>query len=205
LIYLFREAPLSCQSDGGALKWSAIGGGGVSSSDCYIGMPDDLKTYACWVGRPVLASQSNKTIVGVYVGFAVFLYSGHHYIAASTDAGGYQDWGCYSIQTRATDTGIGLWNTNKIIAAGCGMTAAQRCRNLGDDWFLPSINELQFLYPKRAAIGGFGSIDYYWSSTELDGNYAWYLRSSDGARAYAHKGMIHDAGIFFRIRCVRTF
>lgn len=46
--------------------------------------------------------------------------------------------------------------------------AARHCGNLSEgghnDWYLPSINELEVLAVNRAVIGGFG--DNYWSSTE---------------------------------------
>jgi hypothetical protein len=40
------------------------------------------------------------------------------------------------------------------------------------DWFLPSKGELNQMYGKRNAVGGFSSV-IYWSSSEFGGNNAW--------------------------------
>ncbi len=41
------------------------------------------------------------------------------------------------------------------------------------DWFLPNKEQLNQLYLQRSAVGGF-SDDYYWSSTEISANLAWF-------------------------------
>jgi hypothetical protein len=182
------------------LKWSAIGGGGGSSSDCYVGMPADLVRYACWAGRPVLASQSNKTIVGLYAGFNSS--TGQHLITTSNDTSTSYEWGCYSTFAGATSTTNGAANTNAIIAANCPSfpnKAAQLCRNLGADWYLPARDELQILYNNRGAIGGF-STSTYWSSTEYHSSSAWYLDFSGGSQATMLK-----FGSYYPVRCVRGF
>ena len=51
------------------------------------------------------------------------------------------------------------WNDAKIA-----------CEALGDGWRLPSLNEFDYLYQNRVA-GGFAN-SFYWSSTEVDNDYA---------------------------------
>jgi hypothetical protein len=177
------------------LKWSAIGGGGGSSFDCYVGMPADLLRYACWVGRPVLASQSNRTIVGVYAGINS---STGQSLMVHHGSGTPWQWGCYSTTTGATSWANGVANTNAIIAANCGATAAQLCRNLGSDWYLPARDELQILYNNRAAIGGFSPITY-WSSTESSVNYA---RALDFSNDSWNSVIKYSPNV---VRCVRSF
>ena len=47
-----------------------------------------------------------------------------------------------------------------------------------DDWFLPSKDELDELYLNRLVVGGFAGA--YWSSSEVDGNFAWRQSFFDG-------------------------
>ena len=83
--------------------------------------------------------------------------------------------------TGATGTaiGTGLSNTNTIITSQ-GATATSYAAGLArayegggyTDWYLPSKDELNKLYLNKTAIGGFET-NYYWSSSEIDGNKAW--------------------------------
>ena len=86
-------------------------------------------------------------------------------IAAPSDQSSGAEWGCSGTQISGADgTAIGTGNQNTIdIEAGCTTpgTAADICANLTvggyGDWFLPSKNELNLLYMKRATVGGFGN------------------------------------------------
>ena len=91
-------------------------------------------------------------------------------IAANGDEGEKQ-WGC-SGTWASTDTviGSGLSNTQNIIYS-CGQgIAANYCINLNlngyNDWFLPSKNELDYLF--NNIVGSFSYNQYYWSSSEVD-------------------------------------
>jgi hypothetical protein len=81
----------------------------------------------------------------------------------------------------ATAIGWGYRNTRAIILAGntdTGTAAALADSYtvtvggvLVDDWYLPSLDELNEMYIRRASIGGFADY-YYWSSTDSDSNNA---------------------------------
>jgi hypothetical protein len=50
-----------------------------------------------------------------------------------------------------------------------------------NDWFLPSIEELELMYQKRSKLGGFKNVNY-WSSSEKDNNNAIVLNFTEGVR-----------------------
>jgi trimeric autotransporter adhesin len=82
------------------------------------------------------------------------------------------------VQTNATNTTDGLSNTTQIInvIGNTGSYAAKLCRdNQGGgftDWFLPSIDQLSYLYSQRTVLGG-GFSNNYWSSTESAPDYSY--------------------------------
>jgi len=97
------------------------------------------------------------------------------------------EWGCYGTTiTGADGTAIGTGNQNTIdIMAGC-LTAGIPARLCGDlvlggydDWYLPSIDELNKLFINRDAIGGFAGPEMYWSSTEVNNTIAWAVFFND--------------------------
>jgi hypothetical protein len=107
----------------------------------------------------------------------------HGLIAATSDQSSGIQWynGTYTTTgATGTEIGTGLSNTNTIITSQ-GATSTSyaaglaRAHNGGGytDWYLPSKDELKKLYLNRIAIGGFAG-NYYWSSTEFDGDGAWY-------------------------------
>lgn len=95
----------------------------------------------------------------------------------------------------ATSIGTGQANTTAITSAqGDGAYAAQICNDLSlngyDDWFLPSVDELQEIYSNKATINAtalansgtsLGGVVNYWSSTENSSSGASYLNIFDGA------------------------
>ena len=96
-------------------------------------------------------------------------------------------WGCFGTLIAGADgtnIGTGEKNTTDIVT-GCPTVgiAARRAKNLvlggQSDWFLPSKNELNQMYIRRTAIGGF-SVAFYWSSSELVDGSAWTQYFNDG-------------------------
>lgn len=65
------------------------------------------------------------------------------------------------------------------------------------DWRLPTIGELQVLYNKRDAIGGF-DVNAYWSSTRNGYESYYYLNFKDGTQNS------RDDSYTARVRAVRT-
>ncbi len=65
--------------------------------------------------------------------------------------------------------GMGLKNTNAILTQ-CEPKergAAKLCRDLGEEWFLPSMEEIYILDRNLPGeLNLFGTFDYYWTSTE---------------------------------------
>ena len=60
------------------------------------------------------------------------------------------------------------------------------CKKLGAGWRLPTKDELNMLYENKEEIGGFAS-NYYWSSTEVDYNYAWIQNFFNGYQSNNNK------------------
>jgi hypothetical protein len=81
--------------------------------------------------------------------------------------------------------------------------AIRACSNLGDDWRMPTIQELNSLYDNRAKIGGFTQ-DRYWSKSEggVNGNGGtkfWFKNFNSGIN-----DLTSDGRIQFNVRAVRT-
>ncbi len=115
--------------------------------------------------------------------------TGQHGLVCATEdqsTGSQWHYGAFT-NTKSFDSivGSGKANTSKIVVSqGVDSYAAKLCYDLSlngfTDWYLPSKEELSLMYTNigRGAIspnkdvGNFAS-DFYWSSTELDLNFAW--------------------------------
>jgi hypothetical protein len=134
----------------------------------------------------------------------------HGLIAATADQSAGIQWNNSGFAPATGATGLaigtGLVNTNLIIAAQ-GAVATNYAAGLArayngggyNDWYLPSINELIKLSTNRAAIGGFNSTTYYWSSTQDAGATAYDLYWPNGT-AY-----IMGTQNVYPIRAIRSF
>jgi hypothetical protein len=74
--------------------------------------------------------------------------------------------------------------------------AKKACAELGDEWRLPTREELNFLFQNKNSIGGFTD-NYYWSSTEEDEEYAYHKSFSLGI-SHTSKKILN-----YNIRAVR--
>ena len=115
-------------------------------------------------------------------------------------------WGCaWTSITGADGTGIGTGEQNTTdIVTGCATAgiAAKVANDLWlggqSDWFLPSKDELNQMYIRRTAIGGFSTVDY-WSSSEYGEGIAWYQYFDDGSEN------ANNTSVTAYVRPVRAF
>jgi hypothetical protein len=123
-------------------------------------------------------------------------------------------WGCVGTDIPGAGgrrIGTGARNTVHILA-GCttidiaaDLADAYRINGYGD-WYLPSVDELNIMYLSigqgagPGAVGGFSDTGY-WSSTEVDGDFAWVYRNDLGAPTKRFRGN----GGLAQVRAVRTF
>jgi hypothetical protein len=77
--------------------------------------------------------------------------------------------------------------------------AKKACANLGSDWRLPTKEELEVMY-KELHLKGKGNFakNWYWSSTEKDVYFAWFVHFDDGGAIELFKN------IKVRVRAVRA-
>jgi hypothetical protein len=117
----------------------------------------------------------------------------HGLVCAPNDQSTGIQWynGNYST-TNSSESGIGIGrgNTQSIVNfQGLGPYAAYLCDTLTlagfHDWYLPSRYELNLMWlnvgPGSTNVGGF-ALDPYWSSTEVDNNFAWSEYFNSGSQ-----------------------
>jgi hypothetical protein len=108
------------------------------------------------------------------------------------------------------EVGIGQTNTQNIMryfsqnGGGFGL-AAQVCDELAvngfDDWFLPSQDELSYMYGNlyRRGLGGFRNEWYYSSTTRSSDFYPVRINFANGEPDYG------ESGVSRRVRAARRF
>jgi len=146
--------------------------------------------------------------------FYVYDNGQHGLISATADQGSANLWfNGITEKTGTTGDGLnaGIMNTAMIIASQiadnpAGNFAAKVCADYSvtvggikyGDWYLPSKYELNLLYLQQAVVGGF-SIYLYWSSTEIDADYAWALVFENGGE---YTGLKYNG---LNVRPIRAF
>jgi hypothetical protein len=120
------------------------------------------------------------------------------------------EWGAFEQKVTGTSAAVGAGKRNtEIITARLGTLgetrrAAQVCAGMNikgfKDWFLPSKDELNLMYKnlKQKGLGNFND-NWYWSSSQADGNGAWNQNFRNG---YQDGGLKNLA---CSIRAIRTF
>ncbi|HRH61353.1 MAG TPA: DUF1566 domain-containing protein [Chitinophagaceae bacterium] len=152
---------------------------------------------------PSFVSQSSqnmqsaaKHFIGEHFGGGIIFYldqrGKHGLIAAALDFDEAAIWSWKDTLNGAKDTalGAGALNTNRIVqiqgfpqfieeyaALGC----LQSIINGYQDWYLPSLSELNLMYQNKTIIGGFQNFSY-WTSSESDATKAWLINFRDGSR-----------------------
>ena len=162
---------------------------------------------------------STFTIGQAYQGGIIFFVDGSHgLIAYTSDIDNDIEWGCEGyLQTgtvseiyndeKGQEVGAGKSNTEAIVA-GCTEydCAARYCNdfvaNGYDDWFLPSIDELRWLYEARSEVGV--SFYDYWSSSESSNTTALSINFSQGY-GYDINRAGGIKGLKYAVRPVRAF
>ncbi len=164
----------------------------------------------------------------MYLGGLIFYLdtiSGEGLVAASEDQSADAYWGCEMVDIPGSKnctiypipipdfedgakTGDGKVNTDAILSECVPYpitvflvpAAAKSCRDKGQDWFLPSRNELNLMYInlKKNGCGNFEN-DEYWTSTEYGKSDAWVQDFERGFQAPLFKGWP------CRVRAVREF
>ncbi len=113
-------------------------------------------------------------------GIIFYLYTGsdgkqHGLVVSKTSA--LFSWQSVVSVTNASRTDDGFYNTNRMT----GSPAKSYVMTLGEDWYLPSIDELSLMFHNRFHInktlriletGLLSVVDVYWSSTEFSTNLA---------------------------------
>lgn len=132
-----------------------------------------------------------------------------HGLIVSTVDLGYAEWGCKGVNLTGADSkliGDGAKNSDEILA-GCSTAgiAAKLCSDYSitvsgvvyDDWYLPSMSELEKIYENKDAITT--NPTPYCSSTEAGMNYAWSTSFFTGLTNTSLKDDIYT------VRAVRSF
>lgn len=122
----------------------------------------------------------------------------HGRVISIEDLGEEAPWSGIADRPACTATALdtGRANTRKIMdQSGPGVSAARLCREYSatvdcstyDDWYLPSIDELDRVFRNRAELVKFAD-GFYWSSSEQDARQAWSISLHDGRRTPSFKG-----------------
>ena len=104
---------------------------------------------------------------------------------------GDHKWGCEGTLVGASGSAIGTgYQNTQDILTGCGTAqiAAELCTDLGPEWFMPSIAELNLVYT-NLYLNNHGNFfaTTYWSSSERDATFAHILNFNDGIQYFAYK------------------
>lgn len=179
---------------------------------------DSIPGYYFYTGTSWTAFRPSHSVGEFYGGGIVFFTDNtgeHGLIASLDDMGTVLQWGPAPLITGAINTWNGQLNTTTILSVS---PAAQLCDtyvnaaayNTGvfSDWYMPAIDQLSLIYHSRYTLNknmdGIPGINPvanqgYWSSTESNGDFAWFFDFRTGAVNSATK----DASKW--VRAIRAF
>lgn len=163
--------------------------------------------FATKIIRNRVLTDISEVPVGAYFrgGFVFYVDGiGNGLIATPQDQSLSVSWGCEGMPIPSITPYNGAVNTLEIVSACLVQPiAASICDTLTfhgfDDWFLPAIDQLDYLYQQRELIGGFGINGVYWSSTDATENIAWGINYGVGWRGTYSKNSLNQ------IRAIRAF
>ena len=167
--------------------------GCMDSRACNYNPEANMSDASC--EYPILGYDCDGNSLEYFVGMeaegGIVFYvdeTGEHGLVAALEDLGIFEWGCYGIDVNMTGygysntLGTGYQNTLDIVSQGCetengGVTAAQASLDAEisgyNDWYLPSIDELNEMYSTIGLGGIYGNIGgyeindspFYWSSS----------------------------------------
>jgi hypothetical protein len=146
-------------------------------------------------GNQISFTTDDLAIGDYYAGGIVFYLNGSGGLVCAPEDQSSSPWGCYGISIGGTSTAIGTGASNtQLIVSGCSELgiAARICNDLElnnyVDWFLPSKNELTLMYTNLKYYG-FGNFSeaHYWSSSEIDSEWAYSVSFIEGNSSNGYK------------------
>ena len=189
-----------------------------------------VRLTSSWISLHDGGDVNDPPVVGDFYGGGVVFYllgpldtgyvegETHGLVVSMSDVGPSVEWGCFPDDLQnvpnvpasggvpfglGAEIGDGISNTNAILLDCPGAPAALATGALGEDWFLPSINELNQMYINKTtleAVDGFSPFSNYdWSSTEADNVSAWRQSFDGGTQTNYNKGIPGN------VRAVRAF
>jgi len=154
----------------GIIDYTPPAGWGSETHNCHLFHPDggqviyqDLGLNECDLTGKTLLDLSigegcgNTIYAGSYNGYRLYT------TPSSFSPMVWQQTPYVTTNTTSTD---GLANTNTIISLVSGSSAASACRALGEKWFLPTAEELVYLYNNRnvGSLSGTFTEPSFWTS-----------------------------------------
>jgi len=159
----------------------------------------------------MLTGQTLPFFIGQSYGGGIIFYvdgTGQHGLISATSDQTVPPgapWGCQGTFIGGTYTFMGSGQINTMaVLTGCASPgiAAFICHNLilngYNDWFLPSLDELNQMYLQKNIIGGFTN-NWYWSSSEFNANEAWEQHFGLGPQNHIDKYNTYP------VRAIRAF
>jgi hypothetical protein len=207
----------SCQNNGVCVDGACVCEPGYRGDDCSNFDPRYVQQLLDAGVTPIEIFEQDIPLDSLYGkvyldGFIFYLDTtdGSGLVVALSDQSDAAEWGCYDVDVSGASNvfafpaepetaegariGDGNVNTDAILAemctnsSGADVYAANLCRDLGPEWFLPSREEL-FLIHTNLVMNNLGNFEAnsYWSSTEADSLLAWMTRLGSLNQGFADK------------------